>query len=120
MAAKTPSNSPVATTTAPETKGAPDLVRLYNKVERSFVHEVTDEEGKVKKHILHAGAFATVPKEIAALWLRMFPGQVVDAGEAVASINGSRAELAAAQKRIAELEAQLAEAQKPKSADSVV
>jgi hypothetical protein len=86
------------------------LVRLYNKTERKFSHDFTNDNGKKQRYELPAGTFGKVPPAVADLWLGMFPGQVVRDDEAHASINGMRAELEAAQKKIAELEKAKAEA----------
>lgn len=87
-------------TTSPST----GLVRLYNKTERKFFHELADENGKRTRYELPAGTFGKVPPVVAELWLRMFPGQVVSDEEAHASINGIKAELEEAKKKIEELE----------------
>lgn len=90
----------------------PEMVRLYNKTERKFSHELT-LDGKKTKYELPAGTFARVPKQVADLWLGMFPNEIVTDAEAHASINGMRSELEAAQKRIEELEKSAAESAKP-------
>lgn len=99
------------------------LVRLYNKTERKFFHELADETGKKTRYELPAGTFGKVPPSVADLWLKMFPGQVVRDEEAHANINGMKAELEAAQKKIAELEKAKTEApapvKRPKKASSV-
>lgn len=93
------SDTPSAT--SPSQSG---LVRLYNKTERKFTHELADETGKRTRYELPAGTFGKVPSQVADLWIRMFPGQVVTDEEAHASISGMKAELEAAQKKIEELE----------------
>lgn len=81
-----------------------ELVRLYNKTERKFTHELKLEDGSKLKCELAPHTFGKVHRVVADLWLRMFPGEVVNDNEARESITGVRAELEEAQKRIAELE----------------
>lgn len=80
-----------------------DLVRLYNKTERTFSHE-HKVDGKATKWRLPGGTFARVPREVADKWLSMFPNDVVTDNEAYANLGAKDAELAEAKKRIAELE----------------
>lgn len=92
--------------------GEKDLVRLFNNTAGSFIHEITlaDEKTKVK-YTLAGHTFAKVPKEVAEFWLKAFPNRVVTDSEAHATANAAKAELDTANKRIADLEAQLAAAQ---------
>ncbi len=91
------------TNTTPADPLQSDLVRLYNKTERTFTHTHT-VDGKVTKYGLPGGAFARVPKEVADKWLAMFPNDIVTDNEAYANLGAKDAELAEAKKRIAELE----------------
>jgi len=97
-------------TVAPEEH---ELVRLYNQTDRKFMHDVIldNKDHTVIKYELKAHSFGKVAPEIAKLWLEWFPNQVVSAEDAVGAVQGSRREaeiakeqLAAAQKRIEELE----------------
>ena len=92
------------TATPAPTSDQSSLVRLYNKTERKFSHELAHEDGSKKRYELPAGTFAKVPQKVADLWMSMFPGQVIRDEEAHANLNGMKAELEAAQKKIAELE----------------
>lgn len=88
-----------------------DLVRLFNNTLGSFIHEITLADGVTKvKYTLPGMTFAKVPREVAAHWLKAFPQRVVTDTEAHESANASRAELEGANKRIADLEAELAAA----------
>lgn len=86
----------------------PEMVRVYNKAERSIKHEVVDPETKkVTTYHLKPQSFGEVPEDIAEKWKDMFPDHVVDAESAERSLGGVRAELEMAQDQIKELEAQV-------------
>jgi len=89
---------------------AEEVVRVYNRSTRQ-----TFEHGK---HKLPPSMFVNVPRDVADRWLRLFPDTVVEAAIAQKELGGAAAELAlvrdelaAAKKRISELEEQLKVAQ---------
>lgn len=76
----------------------PKTLRVYNRSDRSFIHA---------GHRLAPRTFLDVPVEVAALWLKMFENDVVEAGVAQKELNGLASENAELKSRIAELEAKL-------------
>ncbi len=87
-----------------------ELVRLFNKTEGSFTHElVLADTHKTKiKYVLPPMAFARVAPEVAKKWLEMFPLRITTDTEAHASVNAAQAVIAEKDKEIAALKAQLA------------
>ncbi len=91
---------------ADNTPAVEPLVRVYNK----RAHHI-----QTGPHKAAPSAFATVPKSVADAWMKQWPVGIVEAAVAQREINGAAAEAAqlreqaaAKDKRIAELEAQLA------------
>ncbi len=80
-----------------------ELVRIYNKGRRRFDHLPWQS---------HPGAFCTVPRGVAKMWLRDYSGDFVAGEDALKTIDGSAASLAAANDKIKQLEAELAAAKK--------
>ncbi len=92
------------TPTASEPAGEP-TVRVYNRSTRQ-----TFDHGP--GCILAPSSFIDVPESVAKNWFRLFPDTVIEAGVAQKELGGlstelteTRLKLAAAEKRIAELEA---------------
>lgn len=101
MANKTPK-----VRTAPPTDK--ELVKLFNKTERSFMHELKLEDGTVLKYTLPPGAFAKVAPEVAELWLGMFPNEISTDAEAKQLVNAAEAKAADLEKHLATVTAELA------------
>jgi hypothetical protein len=81
------------------TTPAEQIVRVYNRSQRTFTHG---------EYRLAGGTFTEVPESVARNWQKMFENDVVEAGIAQRELGGLGAELAAAKTRITELEAELA------------
>lgn len=95
MAEKT---TPKAASAVPASPATPKTCRVYNRSDRSFLHD---------GHRLAPRAFLDVPVAVAELWLKMFENDVVEAGVAQKELNGLASENAELKARIAELEAKL-------------
>ena len=78
---------------------APATVRVYNRSERTFIHD---------SYRLAARSFADLPADVADLWTSDYPNDVVEAGVAQRELNGPALENAELKARVAELEAKLA------------
>jgi hypothetical protein len=76
------------------------LIRIYNRSARTYIHG---------KHKAVPAAFSEVPKNIADLWTKSFPDEIVEAATAQKELGGANAV-------IAELKAKLAESEKKLSA----
>ena len=84
-----------------------ESVRVYNRSTRqTFQHEVKVGDD-IKKYAAPPSSFATVPRSVADRWMRLFPEVVIEAAVAQRELGGATAELNAARKQIADLEAQL-------------
>ncbi len=75
-----------------------ELVRIYNKGRRRFDHAPYQAQ---------PGSFCTVPRFLAKQWLRDYPNDFVAGDAALKTIDAGAAALQDANKKIADLEAQL-------------
>lgn len=81
---------------------AVSLVRVYNRsTQRSFTHG---------KYVAAPASFCDVTEEVAKLWFRLFPDEVVEAGVAQKELSTAQAALNDANTQIEVLKKQLAEA----------
>lgn len=85
-----------------------ELVRIYNSAEGALRHDLVLADDSKVTYFVAGGSFGKVAPEIAAQWMQMFPNRVSTDKEAIESAGRKDADLAAAQKRIEELEARLA------------
>ena len=85
-----------------------ELVRIYNSAEGALRHDLVLADGTKVSYLVAGGSFGKVAPEIAAQWIKMFPNRVSTDKDAIESASRKNAELEAAQKRIEELETQLA------------
>lgn len=88
-------------------KSIPTMTRVYNRSGRSFIHD---------KFIAAPHTFTDVPAEVADLWLKDYPKDIIESATAQRELGGAQAELAEAKNRIAELEAALKAAETKKVA----
>lgn len=79
-----------------------DEVRIYNRGKRTFTHG---------EFVAAPASFATIPKEVAENWYRLFPNEVVDAGVAQKEIGGAQAEVATLRAELSKSREQLAASQ---------
>lgn len=79
-----------------------EMVRIYNNVERSFLHE----HEKVR-YVLPPRGSIKVPAELAEKWLAMFPGQVVTDKEAQGDIAKARSEVENMKGQLADKDAEI-------------
>jgi len=75
-------------------------IRVYNRFkQRTLIHG---------DHKAPPNAFATVPADVAKVWMKMYPEDVVEAGVAQKELGGLGAELAEVKAKLAKAEAALA------------
>ncbi len=99
------------------------LVTVYNKSGRSFTHTVydLDEKGKpdltkeLGTYVLKPESTLEVPQEVADVWTKGYPLDVLTDAKAEAEKAKAAADLEASQAQIAALQKQLADAEKAKA-----
>lgn len=97
-----------------EFDGVPDekkFVRVYNKAEGALKHDIRIKEDggtATQSFEIKGNSFATVPKEVADLWLRDFPDRIVSDNEARTLVSGATAEADKAKAELAKAREELA------------
>lgn len=86
------------------------FVRVYNKSEGALLHEVRLKDDPPRMFKIAGSSFERVPKEVADLWLRDFPGRIVTDDDAKKLIEGANAEADKLRDELAKAHSALAQA----------
>jgi len=88
-------------------------MKLFNQGAQTFKHDYTHPTtGEVKQYVSNPNRYVDVPDDLGEKWLKSYPQYFVTDEEAKTRAAASRHEIDVRDKRIAELEAKLALAEK--------